>query len=66
MPAFVREFSRFQDLCLPAGLLDQAMYLGDRPPILPDYLNDSVSALISIPAVQKMIVVAGMELTPLA
>jgi hypothetical protein len=66
-PGFRRLFGRFppfQDLGLPAGLLSQATYLGDRPPILPDYLDDAVSALVSIPAVQKMIVIAGMELTP--
>lgn len=66
VPAFVREFAPFQDLGLPAGLLSQAAYLGDQPPTLPDYLDDALSVTVSIPAVQKMIVVTGMELTPLA
>jgi hypothetical protein len=66
VPALVREFAPFQDLGLPAGLLSQAAFLGDRPPILPDYLDNTLSATVLIPAVQKMIVVTGMELTPLA
>jgi hypothetical protein len=65
-PVLFREFPQFQELGLPAGLLSQAAYLGDRPPVLPDYLDDGVSGLVSIPAVQKMIVVVGMELTSLA
>jgi len=66
VPAFVRELAPFQDLGLGAGLLNQAAYLGDRPPLLGDYLDDAVSVLVRVPAVQKMIVVAGIELTPLA
>lgn len=66
VPAFFREFPNFEELGLPAGLLSQAVYMGDRPPLLPDYLDDSVSAEMPLPASQKLILVSGMELTPLA
>lgn len=66
VPAFFREFANFEQLGLPAGLLSQAVYMGDRPPMLSDYLNEIVSAEMALPAFQKFIVVAGMELTPLA
>ncbi len=65
VPAFVREFEPFQELGLPPGMLPPAAYLGDRPPVLSDYLDDSVAASVSLPAFQKMIVVQAMELTPL-
>jgi hypothetical protein len=64
VPAFVLDFG-LQELGLPSGMLPQGAYLGDRPPILPDYLDDSVSADVMLPATQKMIVVHGMELTPI-
>ena len=65
VPAFFRDFGPFQDLGLPPGTLPQSAYLGDRPPILPDYLDDAVSADVMLPAFQKMIVIHGMELTPI-
>jgi hypothetical protein len=40
--------------------------LGDRPPRLADFLDDDVAADVDVPVVQKMIVVQGMELSPLA
>lgn len=63
-PAFVRDFDAIEDLA-PAGMLQQAAYLGSRPPMLPDFLDDAVSIDVRLPAVQKMIVVQALELTPL-
>jgi hypothetical protein len=65
VPILTREFEPFEDLGLPPGLLPTAAYLGDRPPLLTDFLNDDVSADVVLPATQKMIVVAGLELTTL-
>lgn len=65
VPALTRDFGPFEDLGLPPGLLPPAAYLGDRPPLLTDFLNDEVSADVFLPAAEKMIVVAGLELTPL-
>jgi hypothetical protein len=40
--------------------------MSERPPFLADFLEDDVSADVAVPAVQKMVVVHGLELTPLA
>lgn len=61
-PALVRDFASFEEVGLPPGLLPQAAYLGDRPPLLSDYLDDAVSADTQIPLTQKMIVVQALEL----
>ena len=65
MPVFVREFATFNELALPAGLLPQDVFLGDRPPLLADYLNDDVSAAIQMPATQKIVIVQALELSTL-
>lgn len=62
VPALVREFNSFEEVALPAGLLPQGAYLGNRPPLLTDYLNDDVSADTQVPITQKMIVVQGLEI----
>jgi hypothetical protein len=64
VPAFTRELGPTDSLNLPAGMLPQGAYLGERPPLLPDYLDDTVSADVKLPALQKMIVIQGTELTP--
>jgi len=46
-------------------LLPQDAYLGSRPPLLPDMLDGTVSAPVQVPAVQKMIIISGMQF-PLA
>jgi len=63
VPVLTREFGQFEDLGLPPGLLPTAAYLGERPPLLPDFLDNDVSAEVALPSVQKTIVVAGLELT---
>lgn len=62
---FYREFPPFDDLGLPVGMFKQAVYLGDHPPLLPDYLDDQVSETLALPASQKMVIIAGLELNPL-
>ena len=64
-PAFVRDFG-VGDLGTAAGLFGTDVYLGERPPSLSDFLDDEVAADVDVPVVQKMVVVQGMELTPLA
>jgi hypothetical protein len=61
-PAFVKDFSTIEEVGLPAGLLPSSAYLGDRPPVLLDYLNDDVSAPTKLPLTQKLLVVQGLEL----
>jgi hypothetical protein len=65
VPALVKEFESFEEARLPQGMLPQAAYLGERPPLLPDYLNDQVAADTNIPIVQKMVVVQALELRSL-
>jgi len=63
VPAFVTEVSSFEALGLPTvGMLPQDTYLGDRPPVLADYLSNEVAAEVTVPVTQKTIVIAGLEL----
>lgn len=64
VPVLFREFSRYDDLGIGRGMLQGQAYLGDRPALLQDYLNDEVAAEVFIPASQKMIVIQGMEMNP--
>lgn len=65
VPALTRTFGPLESLELPAGMLPQGAYFGDRPPCLPDYLDDDVSVDVQLPAFQKMLVIQGLEVTPL-
>lgn len=65
VPVFTREFGNLESLNLPAGMLPQGAYFGDRPPCLPDYLDDAVSVQVQLPAFQKMVVIQGLEVTPI-
>jgi hypothetical protein len=58
VPALVRRADVVDGAELPANVL-----LGDRPPLLPDYLNDAVAADVELPATQKVIVIQAIELT---
>jgi len=46
-------------------MLPQAAYLGDNPPVLPDYLAEDVSAEVALPATQRMIIISGLETNPM-
>jgi hypothetical protein len=65
VPALTRTFGPLESLGLPAGMLPQGAYFGPRPPSLPDYLDDDVSHLVQLPAFQKMLVIQGLEVTPI-
>jgi hypothetical protein len=65
VPVFYKEFGAFEELGLPQGMLPQAAYLGDRPPFLPDYLDDDVSVEVALPATQRMIIISGLETNPI-
>jgi hypothetical protein len=64
-PVFFRDLGPYADLGLPPGMLSQAAFLGERPPMLTDYDDQEAAADVSLPAAQKMIVVHGLELTPI-
>lgn len=65
-PAFLRDFGPYEDPALPPGLFGPNVYLGERPPVLSDYMDNSVSSKVLVPATQKMILVHGIELTPMS
>jgi hypothetical protein len=65
VPVFFREFATFDELRVPEGMLPQDAYLGDRPPLLGDYLNTDVAAATTAPATQKVIVVQALEIATL-
>jgi hypothetical protein len=57
VPVMVRDCIGFEDMGFPQGMLPQDAYLGERPPRLPDYLNDEVAVSVNRTATQKVIVV---------
>jgi hypothetical protein len=65
VPVLFREFGQFEPLGIGPGMLPDGSYLGDRPPFLADYLADAVSAEVSLPATQKMLVIQGIEMNPM-
>jgi hypothetical protein len=66
VPALVREFASFEETQMPAhGLLPIEAFLGDRPPTLSDYLDDTVGVDTFAPITTKMILIQALEVTPL-
>ena len=65
VPVFYKEFGPYDELGLPQGMLPQAAYLGEKPPVLPDYLANDVSAEVALPATQRMIIISGLETNPI-
>jgi hypothetical protein len=47
---------------VPAAMLAYEQYMGDRPPCLGDYLDDSVSVEARVPAAHKIVVIQAIEL----
>ncbi len=42
-------------------MLPQDAYLGERPALIRDYLDDTVAVDVRVPATQKVIVITGLE-----
>lgn len=63
-PAYVRDFDTTENLA-PAGMMPQATWLGDRPPLLRDYHDDRVAETVSLPAQHRLIVIHALELLTL-
>lgn len=49
----------------PGTMLPQNGYQGPCPPLLPDYLDDTVSVAVRYPAAHKLIVIQALELPPI-
>ena len=65
VPALVREFPNIESVKLQPGNLPQDAFLGERPPLLPDYLLNVVGVDTTAPMTTKMVVVQALEITPL-
>jgi hypothetical protein len=65
IPALVRRFASVDELQMSPGMFSQDLLLGDRPPTLVDYLDDSVCADVVRPSANKVIVIQALELRPL-
>lgn len=64
VPAFTHDMQTIEEVLPPGMYLPQHSYLGDRPPYLPDYLDDQVACTVHLPASQKMVLIQGIELNP--
>lgn len=62
-PALVREYNTLEEIQLPAGLLPQSAYLGPRPPLLVDYLDDTVATDTHLPVLTKMVIIQAIDVT---
>jgi hypothetical protein len=58
VPAFVRRFGDDESL-FRAGMLPEAVYCGERPPTLQDYLDDAVASDVSFAPRETTIVVSA-------
>ena len=65
-PALVKDFNTFEEAQMPPGLLPQSAYLGERPPLLVDYLNDTVAVDTMVPPTTKMILIQALEVSSIA
>jgi len=66
VPAFVRDMEAFEEVVPdPRVMLPQDAYQGPRPPLLPDYLDDTVSASVRTPTMRKMVLIQALELAPI-
>jgi hypothetical protein len=62
-PVLFRDYGEYESLRMSKGMLTEAAYLWERPPFLPDYFAEDVSAEIQAPASQRVIVIQGSEMS---
>jgi hypothetical protein len=60
-PAFVRDGLPLADL-VPPGMLEFETFMGERPPLLPDYWDSGVSCSVWLPTASKVVVIRATEL----
>jgi len=64
VPVFLRAQPELEGITPPAGMLPQSIFLSDRAPLLPDYLDDQVSAEVMVEESYKMILITAQEIAP--
>jgi hypothetical protein len=62
VPVLVKEDIGLGELKLP-GMLPFEVFMGDRPPLLPDFLDGSVSASVHLTAARRVVVVQASEVS---
>ena len=65
VPALTRDLGPTEELGVPSGMLPQGAYLGARPPMLSDFLDDEVAADVSLPTTHKLVIIQGLEVSPI-
>jgi hypothetical protein len=67
VPVLFRAFGADEPLFTASAqpdFLPEAVMLGERPPLLPDYLDDRVAAEVWLPTTRKIIIIHGVEVSP--
>ncbi|HEY3976759.1 MAG TPA: hypothetical protein VGM79_05760 [Streptosporangiaceae bacterium] len=62
VPVLVKEELGLGDLAVP-GMLPFESYLGERPPLLPDFLDSGVSCAVALTAARRVVVVQASEVS---
>jgi hypothetical protein len=67
-PVLFREFAPSEPLqaggALKPDFFPEAVFLGERPPLLPDYLDEKVSVEVQMATSGKMLIIQGLEISP--
>jgi hypothetical protein len=62
VPALVKTHGAVRDLPFDQAHLESAVVFGRRPPLLPDFLDDDVSAEVLFPATRRLLMVRVVEM----
>lgn len=62
VPVLYREFNSINDMGLPQGLFPAETLIGNKPPRLLDYFDDTVSGIAEFTRPTKVVVVQGLEI----
>jgi hypothetical protein len=62
VPALVKTHAAARDLPFDEAHLESAVVFGRRPPLLPDFLDDDVSAEVLFPATTRLLMVRVVEI----
>lgn len=65
VPVIYREYNSFNEMMIPPGLFPIEILLSERPPMLMDYLDDTVSSTGEFPLSTKVIVIQALEVNTL-
>lgn len=63
VPVLYREFNSINDMGLPQGLFPAETLIGNKPPRLLDYFDDSVSGIAEFTRPTKVVIVQGLEVS---